>query len=125
MFLLVNSVTELALLDERFRTNKTTTIIMIITGNPTPKPIPSPIANPLFLFEVGAVGDCDRHDSYTVTGPMLVKFEPRVPVPQKASNYYSWVKVSVSDVAPETVSPLDKVLPVLDLRTTLVITCVV
>jgi hypothetical protein len=125
MFLPVNSVTELALLDERFRTNKTTTIIMIITGNPTPRPIPSPIANPLFLFllEVDAVGG--RHDSYTVTGPMLVKFEPLVPVPQKASNYYSWVNVNVSDVAPETVSPLDKVLPVLDFRTTLVITCVV
>jgi hypothetical protein len=123
MFLPVNSVTELALLDERFRTNKTTTIIMIITGNPTPKPIPSPIANPLFLLEDDAVGG--RHDSYTVTGPMLVKFEPLVPVPQKASNYYSWVKVNVSDVAPETVSPLDKVLPVLDFRTTLVITCVV
>ena len=123
MFLPVNSVTELALLDERFRTNKTTTIIMIITGNPTPRPIPSPIANPLFLLEVDAVGG--RHDSYTVTGPMLVKFEPLVPVPQKASNYYSWVKVNVSDAAPETVSPLDKVLPVLDFRTTLVITCVV
>ena len=100
----------------------TTIAIMIIIGTPTPRPIPNPIANALFLgvSPAGAL-----HDSYTMTGPMLVKFVPLVPEPQNASSYYYWVKVKVYEVAPETVSPLDNVLPVLEVRVTLVISWLV
>ena len=99
-----------------------TIAIMIIIGTPTPSPIPNPIANDLFL---GVSPDDSLHDSYTVTGPMLVKFVPLVPEPQSASSYYYWVKVKVYEVAPETVSPLDNVLPVLEVRVTLVISWLV
>ena len=102
----------------------TTIAIMIIIGTPTPRPIPNPIAKALFSG-VSPDGACALHDSYTVTGPMLVKFVPLVPEPQSASSYYYWVKVKVYEVAPETVSPLDNVLPVLEVRVTLVISWLV
>jgi len=86
----------------------TTTAMMNIIGTPTPIPIPNPIASALLLrlspYDYDAL-----HYSNTMTGPMLVKFEPLVPVPQSASSYYYWVKVKVYEVAPETVSPLDNV----------------
>lgn len=102
----------------------TRTAIIIIIGTPTPSPIPNPIASAL-LSRVSPYVYVALHYSNTMTGPMLVKFEPLVPVPQSASSYYYWVKVKVYEVAPETVSPLDNVLPLLEVSVTLVITWLV
>jgi hypothetical protein len=77
----------LALLDYRFKAQTATTAMMTMRGTPTPMPIPNPIANVLFLF-LGTSLDGALHDSYTVTEPMLVKFEPLVPDPQSASSYW-------------------------------------
>jgi len=76
----VNSVIDFPEL--RFFIKMIRTITIIITGTPTPTPIPTPSASAFedLTFE-GA-----RHDSSTVTAPMLVKLEPLVPVPQKASS---------------------------------------
>jgi len=54
-------------------------------GTPTPTPIPTPSARA--LLDVLFISGGALHYSATVTGPILVKLEPLVPVPQNASNY--------------------------------------